>query len=206
MQSNNQQIREQVIDRLLALGLRCPISKTDNPVGWGKLAEEYIDAIYERKLSPQSLHDGMTTLRNTWKYSRWPTIAEILEALQPPQHVGTAEISHKPKPLEWADEVMKLPEGQEALREGFGRELWCWARANRGQVPGADVVADCRAEEEKFRANLRQEIDNARNMEHSGKDPMKALLHSIVLSAGATMDARENQLKKDFLASRKLAT
>jgi len=179
--------------------LRCPISKTDNPVGWGKLVEEYIDAIYERKMSPAALHDGMTHLRDNWKYNRWPTIAELLECLKPPQYVGTAEISHKPKPDSWAEKVMRLPEGQQALREGFGRELYLWAEKNPGTIPGADVVEACRHAEARFRDSFRKQIDAARHLGKSPGEPMKALMNGVLLNAASAMDGLENKLKKEYL-------
>ena len=160
---------------------------------------EIVDAIYEKEIEPGYLAARMMAFKATWKYNRWPTIAELLECLKPPQYVGTAEISHKPKPEAWAEKVMRLSEGQQALSEGHGRELYLWAEKNPGTIPGADVVEACRHAEARFRASFRKQIDAARHLGKSPGEPMKALMNGVLLNAASAMDGLENKLKKEFL-------
>jgi len=185
---------------LVSNGLRCPFKKDKEPVEYGVLVEEYLEAVYELKMSPIGLHDAMSGLIRTWKYARWPTIGELLEILKPPQHVGTAQLMAKPAPVKWADEVMRLPEGQTALAEGFGRELYLWAERNNGIVPSAAVMDECKFGDDKFRITLRKQIDRVRNTSHGrGDGNLAPLSDAVLLDAAGKMEGFESKLRNEFL-------
>lgn len=194
---------EQVIDRLLSFGLRSPVNKKDDAKRYGSMLDEYIEAVYAERLSPEKIHDAMSSLRNTWKYNRWPTIAELLEILKPPQYVGTAEVLKKPEKTEsWADEVMRLPEGQRALKEGFGRELYLWCDKNPGIVPSQAIMAECKSGDDKFRDNLKIQIERVKNASYrKGDGNLAPLANAMLLDAAGKMEGFETKLRNQFLAT-----
>ncbi|MGI9295972.1 MAG: hypothetical protein ACR2PS_18465 [Pseudomonadales bacterium] len=158
--------------------------------------ELYIDMIYSEKLAPSRLSDGMGKFVREWKYSRWPTIGELLEILKPAFEPHDKTIL--PPTESWAESVMKLPEGQIALTEGYGREVYLWAEKNPGKIPGKEEMQECHANELRFRDSLKAQIDRARGMDKN-KSSFSNLIMSQVLRAGATMDGFENKLKKRYL-------
>jgi len=70
-----------------------------------------------------------------------PKPGELAKFYPSPKQIKADAAPVLPDPTIWAETVMEMPEGQEALRNSAGREAWIWARKHRGQVPNADDVA-----------------------------------------------------------------
>ncbi len=134
-------------------------------------------------------HEGVA-LNNAWKAvmmgwtkSGAPKPADILKHIPRDDRASTPTPWHDDRQAgrDWADHVMTIGEGQEALREGFGRELWCWAEKHPDEIPGGRVVDYCRSEQEKFAARPTETIPT--------------MLAPLV----KMMNERETQLRQRFL-------
>ena len=198
MQASKKQIKETLIDQL-HVHYRCRWDSQTIPAEYGQVVSDLIDAVYDRQISPEQLADGTKTLKADWKYQRWPTEAELLKYFQPPPQLSSRESVKKGDRESWAETVMRSDEGQRALQQGYGRELYVWARRNQGLMPTQYDISDLCDEELKFRAKLREQIDAARKMEKSRDEPMKSLARASLLNAASAMNAAENKLKKDFM-------
>ena len=111
-----------------------------DPIRAGQIEAAMIAALRSQGFSARELAAGMDAFLRDWIMARWPTIGELLAALRTTIPVGvratTRTRGSTTDPTEWAEAMMTRSEGIEALRKGFGRELWCWAEAHPGQVPG----------------------------------------------------------------------
>lgn len=91
--------------------------------------------------------------RTSWDKRYAPTAVEFCKFYEFPK-ADVPEQTTRPKPQDWAERVMKLPEGQAALGGGYGRELWVWAKKNPGKIPGADVLQACSDGEARFQTRI----------------------------------------------------
>lgn len=181
----------------LHIHYRCRWDKEKNPIEYGQIVSDIVDAIYEAKIETGQLAARMTAFRATWKYQRWPTQAELLEILNPAQS-PSAPPPRKPEKQVWAERVMILPEGQQALRDGFGRELYRWAEDNPGTIPGTAVMDDCLNADGHFRDTLAHLIDTAKTRT-AGKGNLGVYAMAATLKAAGQMEGFETKLRTSFL-------
>lgn len=183
------------------------------PIRAGELEAAMVADVLSRRYSTDELAAGMAQFRRDWRMARWPVTGELLEALERTTSPGPrATLTHgtKPEPTSWAETVMTMAEGQEALAKGFGRELWMWARAHPGLVPGPTAMDACAAAEAEFMATLRRLISEARAMRAAiGGGPAAASgmgqrLMAVTLTVGHSMVALEARLRTRYLAPERM--
>lgn len=164
----------------------------------GRRFPKYLEALkawapsYRRKLAalkPQQIEALYSRCIDDWDKAFPPRAVDILKEIRQ----WEAEPTRKPLPSEWAQKVMTLPEGQIALRDGCARELWCWALAHQGQVPNADVLAECMIAERRFQARL-DDLEAGRINLPAG------LIGKAAWQAGQSMCDFEARLRHEYRA------
>ena len=117
-----------------------------DPVRAGQVEAAMFAGLRSQGFSAPQLAAGMDAFLRDWSMARWPTIGELLAALRKTIPISSGASRARSTrgsttdPTEWAEAMMTRTEGIEALRKGFSRELWCWAEAHPGQVPGEAVM------------------------------------------------------------------
>lgn len=147
---------------------------------------------YRRKLSgfnPSTIEALYVRTVDDWPHPGPPKAVEILKEIRPDEEQQVPP--KRPTRHAWAEKVMRLPEGKIAIRDGCARELWMWALKNPGQVPGADVLADCAEATARFHRRL-DDLEAGSTKLPSGTGGM------AVVKAGQAMLDFEARLRRDY--------
>lgn len=183
---------KELMDRLIALYPK-QFATQQTLDAWGQQYRAVLG-----HLEPQELRAAFDATMSQHAYQRAPLPAEFAKHI--PEKHYTEQATMKPPGESWADQVMQLREGQDALREGYGRELYLWAEKNPGTVPGAIVMDNCRRAEQHFRETFARLIDRAKAYSPPVSDGNFGRLSlAAALTAASNMDGFENQLRKKFL-------
>lgn len=158
------------------ISARCPLSETQ--------LDAWIEDVKATGVKDgPALQDAFDRWRVAWKYQKAPRPAEFREFYKPPSTAATDEPSESRRPpkQEWADYLLKGQWGHEAsiYKPTYCRELVIWAKANSGQIPGADVMQELGDNESRFQT---------RNYGRVG-----GIARDAILKAGAAMNEMERR-------------
>lgn len=159
------------------------------PQHWGSQAE--IDAAarsYRAVLfyaQGERLQTGWERTVGEWRKAKPPLPADIASHV-PAEARDADETTRLPDPWQWAKTVMRMPEGQDALRRGCGNDAWLWAERHPGQILPREYVDECAAAGERVRA-----------MMASGES--LGACDRALRGAWEAMQERERELREEFL-------
>lgn len=114
--------------------------KRENPIEYGQLVSDIVDAIYAEQPEPGAVSARMTIFMAGWKYQRWPTQAELIPIICPPDKekkllaeilnrdtkITTDEALRREIKHEWLGQVVKGYGNRDAERrenEGVWEDL-----------------------------------------------------------------------------------
>ena len=142
MTASKTEIHNRVIQTLENGRWRAPSQYDGDPHGYAAFCDEIVEDIHSEGFTPAALLEGMKVFRRSWKPERWPSVADLLDFLRKGQAMTAPKIEAKPPETwdgeRWAEQVMRSTAGQRALENGYGWEMYIWAKYHPGQSPQDD--------------------------------------------------------------------
>lgn len=154
----------------------------------------------------QKLQAAWESTIDRWRQDKCPRpshiMAKISDNLPALRHGGRQETPAEKaarearERKEWVDRIMLSAEGAQALRGGYGRELYLWAERHIGEYPTDYDIGRCQSAETKFRDTLHSLIGEVRTAPPVTQ--LSGLAMSAAMRLSATMDAFENTLCREY--------
>ena len=170
---------------------------------WPKMKPEAFDT-YRTNLDgvdDEKLGHAWRATISKWVSLRAPTPAEIrarlpgqIVALKRPKSDQERAGDEKQLDEAWAHQILRTADGRRALSEGWGRELYLWARAHRGEYPTFEVLTGCIEATMAFRRRWRGVIDEAKS---APANQFGQIALMVAVNAGSAMENFEGQLRRE---------